>query len=67
MLWVMGAGQHNPAMVYLTGGAHLTNADLVKKRGQTGVLFHGPMERDEAAKSGLETRSLARLSARPTV
>jgi Xaa-Pro aminopeptidase len=56
-LWVMGAGQSNPAMVYLTGGGHLTNADLIKKPGQTAVLFHGPMERDEAAKSGLETRS----------
>jgi Xaa-Pro aminopeptidase len=56
-LWVMGSGQSNPAMVYLTGGGHLTNADLIKKTGQTAVLFHGPMERDEAAKSGLETRS----------
>jgi Xaa-Pro aminopeptidase len=56
-LWVMGSGQNNPAMVYLTGGSHLTYADLIIKRGQTGVLFHGPMERDEAAKSGLDTRS----------
>jgi Xaa-Pro aminopeptidase len=56
-LLVMGAGQHNPAMVYFTGGGHVTNADLIKKRGQAAVLFHGPMERDEAAKSGLITRS----------
>lgn len=54
---VTGPGQHNPAMVYLTGGGHLTNADLIKKRGEPAVLFHGPMERDEAAKSGLVTRS----------
>ncbi len=54
---VTGPGQHNPAMVYLTGGGHLTNADLIKKRGETAVLFHGAMERDEAAKSGLITRS----------
>lgn len=54
---VTGPGQHNPAMVYLTGGGHLTNADLIKKRGETAVLFHGAMERDEAAKSGLVTRS----------
>lgn len=54
---VTGPGQHNPAMVYLTGGGHLTNADLIKKRGETAVLFHGPMERDEAAKSGLVTKS----------
>jgi Xaa-Pro aminopeptidase len=56
-LLVMGAGQHNPAMVYFTGGGHLTTADLIKKRGEPAVLFHGPMERDEAAKSGLITRS----------
>ncbi len=56
-LWVMGAGQHNPAMVYLTGGGHLTGADLIKKRGQPAILFHAPMERDEAARTGLETRS----------
>lgn len=56
-LLITGPGQHNPAMVYLTGGGHLTNADLIKKRGETAVLFHGPMERDEAARSGLVTRS----------
>jgi Xaa-Pro aminopeptidase len=54
---ITGAGMHNPAMVYLTGGAHLTQADLIVKKGQAGILFHGAMERDEAAKSGLETRS----------
>jgi Xaa-Pro aminopeptidase len=54
---VTGPGQHNPAMVYLTGGAHLTGADLIKKRGEPAILFHGPMERDEAAKSGLRTCS----------
>jgi Xaa-Pro aminopeptidase len=54
---VVGPGAHNPAMVYLTGGGHLTNADLIKRRGHAGVLFHGAMERDEAAKTGLETRS----------
>jgi Xaa-Pro aminopeptidase len=56
-LWVMGSAMHNPAMVYLTGGGHLTNADLIKKQGQTGILFHGSMERDEASKSGLDLRS----------
>ena len=56
-LLVTGPGQHNPALVYLTGGGHLTSADLIKKRGKKAVLFHGPMERDEAAKSGLLTRS----------
>ena len=54
-LLVVGPAQHNPAMVYLTGGGHLTNADLIIKRGQAPVLFFNTMERDEAAKSGLKT------------
>ena len=45
-------------MVYLTGGAELTQAILVKKRGEPPILFHRSMERDEAAKSGLPTRDL---------
>jgi Xaa-Pro aminopeptidase len=53
---IQGAGQHNPAMVYLTGGAHLTGAYLVKKRGEPGFLYCSAMERDEAALSGLEVR-----------
>jgi Xaa-Pro aminopeptidase len=56
-LLVFGNSFHNPAMVYLTGGGHITHAMLVKRRGETAVLFHGPMERDEAAKTGLQTRS----------
>jgi Xaa-Pro aminopeptidase len=56
-LLVTGPGQHNPALVYLTGGGHMIQADLIKKRGHPGILFHNSMERDEAAKSGLETRS----------
>ncbi len=58
-LLVVGPAQHNPAMTYLTGGAHLTAAWLIKPRGQAAVLFHNPMERDEAAKTGLSTRNLA--------
>jgi Xaa-Pro aminopeptidase len=58
-LLVTGPVKHNPFMVYLTGGGHITNADLVKKAGQPAVLFHGPMERDEAAKTGLVTRSFS--------
>jgi Xaa-Pro aminopeptidase len=56
-LMIVGAGQHNPSMVYLTGVRHLTGAELVKKCGETPLLFHAPMERDEAARSGLRTRS----------
>jgi len=56
---VTGAGQHNPSMVYMMGGGHLTNADLIKKRGEEAVLFYESMERDEAAKSGLKTKNIA--------
>lgn len=55
-LLVTGSAMHNPAMVYLTGGGHVTSADLIKPRHQPAVLFCGPMERDEAAKSGLSIR-----------
>lgn len=57
VLLIVGPAQHNAPMVYMTGGGHVTQADLVIKRGETPVLFHGPMERDEAAKSGFITRS----------
>lgn len=54
---VTGSAQNNPFMVYLTGGGHMTG-DLIKKRNSPAVLFYNPMERDEAARTGLETRSL---------
>jgi len=57
-LWVTGSADHNPAMVYLTGVAHVTSADLIKVRGADPILFYNAMERDEAAKTGLPTRSL---------
>jgi Xaa-Pro aminopeptidase len=57
-LLVTGPGQHNPAMVYMTGGGHMTNADLIKPRNQEPLLFYNPMERDEAAATGLKTKNL---------
>lgn len=54
-LWVTGPAQHNPAMVYLTGGGHLTQADVIKPLGKPMLLCHAPMERDEAARTGLQT------------
>lgn len=57
VLLVSGAAQHNPYMVFLTGIAHITRADLIKKRGEPAILFHNPMERDEARRSGLNTQS----------
>jgi Xaa-Pro aminopeptidase len=53
-LVIFGNAEHNPPMYYLTGGGHVSHAVLVKKRGEGAVLFHGDMERDEAAKSGLQ-------------
>jgi Xaa-Pro aminopeptidase len=57
-LLVVGAGHHNPPMTYLTDGADLTQAMLIKPRDRQPVLFHWPMERDEAARSGLPTHDL---------
>src|SRR5215510_4455848 len=53
-LIVFGNAEHNPPMYYFTGGGHVSHATLIKKRGEAPVLFHGDMERDEAAKSGLK-------------
>jgi Xaa-Pro aminopeptidase len=61
-LFVTGAGRYNPAMVYLTGGAQLTDAYLVKPRGREAVLYCLPMEREEAARSGLKTVNIAHYS-----
>ena len=56
---ITGPAQHNPAMVYMTGARHLTNAELIKKRDEDAVLFHYPMERDEAARSGLRCKNIS--------
>ncbi|MEW5938190.1 MAG: Xaa-Pro peptidase family protein [Chloroflexota bacterium] len=55
-LLVLGNAEHNPPMYYFTGGGHITSAILVKKRGETPVLFCGDMERGEAEKTGLMVR-----------
>lgn len=60
VIFVTGSAQHNPAMVYFAGAAHVSGAFLVKKRGETAVLFHNPMEREEAAKSGLTLVSFSK-------
>ena len=54
---VLGDVEHNPPMYYFVGGGHISGALLLKKRGEAPVLFYNDMERDEAAKSGLQTRS----------
>ncbi len=57
-LLVLGDALHNPAMVYFTGVTHVSEAVLIKPIDQDPILYFNPMERDEAAKTGLETRSL---------
>ena len=56
---ITGPAQHNPPMTYFTGPVHMTNGDLIKQRGSDPILFYNPMERDEAAKSGLPTKNLS--------
>jgi len=53
-LWISGAAQHNPSMTYFTRSIHVTAADLFIIPGKQPILFHGMMEREEAAKTGFE-------------
>lgn len=50
---VIGSSGGNPIMNYLTGGAHLENALIIKRLGEPMTLIHGAMERDTAAETGL--------------
>jgi len=56
-LMILGDAENNPSMYYFVGGGHVSSALLLKKQDNEPVLFHSDMERDEAAKSGLKTRS----------
>lgn len=64
VLLVTGPAIHNPAMMYMTGGGHITKADLFKKRGEPPLIFCGIMERDEAAKTGLSVRLYSEIPER---
>lgn len=57
-LLVAGPASHNPNKTYFTGLVHVTWGYLLKRRDDPPVLFHYAMERDEAARSGLETKDL---------
>ena len=59
-LLVLGHAEHNPSMYYFVGGGHVSHAALIKKRGEPAVLFCNSMERDEAARSGLQTIALTK-------
>jgi Xaa-Pro aminopeptidase len=54
---VIGNADHNPPMYYLTGGGHISAATLIQKRGGQAVIFCNDMEREEAARTGLNVRS----------
>ncbi len=73
-LLVTGSTKHNPAMYYLANGAAVgEHTILVKKMDQDPILIAIGMERDEAAKSGLQIyerkdfdySTLARQAANP--
>lgn len=64
-LLIVGPAGHNPNMTYFTGPVHVTSGYLLKPRGEEPVLFHRRMERDEAARSGLQTRLLADFRPEP--
>ncbi|MFW6082592.1 MAG: aminopeptidase P family N-terminal domain-containing protein, partial [Chloroflexota bacterium] len=55
---VTGPVRDNPAMAYMTNGAHLTKGIVIQKRDEDPVLLCSFMERDEAAMSGLTTITL---------
>lgn len=59
VLFVVGSATHNPPMHYFTGNVHVNYAYLIKEKGKQPLLFCNPMEREEAARSGLEIRNLA--------
>ncbi len=59
---VSGTVTGNPIMYYMTNGARLhLHSVVVKPAGRPAVLACRPMEREEAAKSGLTTVSLAQF------
>ncbi|MCL4506177.1 MAG: Xaa-Pro peptidase family protein [Chloroflexi bacterium] len=53
-----GLGAANTAFTYFTGATHVTNGTIIVKRagdnGSQSYLVHSPMERDEAAMTGLQ-------------
>ncbi|MGD8245071.1 MAG: M24 family metallopeptidase, partial [Anaerolineae bacterium] len=48
----------NPAMTYMTNGANLMRGWVIQRRGGDSVLICSPIEREEAAASGLTTVAL---------
>lgn len=61
---VMADELDNPVLSYLTNGAKMLAGAYIKKRGQAPVLLHSTLERDEAARAGIEMISLDRWNIR---
>ncbi|MCJ7824708.1 MAG: Xaa-Pro peptidase family protein [Anaerolineales bacterium] len=57
-LLVLAPATHNAPMIYFTGLTHLTTGFLLKMSGEKAILFHKPMEREEAAATGLVTKDI---------
>ena len=57
-LLIFGPASHNAPMTYFTGLAHLSVGFLLKIRDGKVIHFHNPMEREEAAATGLETKDI---------
>jgi len=57
-LLITGPVAHNPNKAYFTGLVHVTAGYLLKQAGKSPVLFHHSMEREEAARTGLDTKDL---------
>lgn len=56
-LTVSGTPKTSRDLFYLTGSIAVMRARIMKKRGEAPILIVSGMERDEAAKSGLEIRT----------
>jgi Xaa-Pro aminopeptidase len=56
---VLGGTEHNPIMYYVTDGANVSSGIYIHKRGKAPHLVHSPIERDQAAATGLETSTYA--------
>lgn len=52
---------YSPPLDYLTGGAHVSRGLAIKKLGETPVLIIDPMEREEAAATGLPVRTIPEM------
>jgi Xaa-Pro aminopeptidase len=54
-----GLGRANAAFAYFVGDAHVTTGTIIVKRDGDTYVVHGPMEREEATKTGMKPISKA--------